>query len=383
MPFEVLSKDTETLARRGRLTTAHGEIDTPVFMPVGTQATVKAMRPEELKEMGTAILLANTYHLLLRPGPEVIKELGGLHRFMNWPGPILTDSGGYQVFSLAKLRRLKEEGVWFQSHLDGKEHLLSPEFAIEIQEALGSDVMMVLDECLPYPSERLRVAESMELTLRWARRSLIAKKKPELQLFAIVQGGTFVDLRQECLERLLEIRGESAGDEGDIFAGYALGGLSVGEPMELCYEMTERTAPGFPLHKPRYLMGVGMPEDLVKCIGYGIDMFDSVVPTRCARHGLVFTPQGRMYLRRSEFTKDPRPIMEDCLCYTCKNYSRAYLRHLSLSREILSAILNTLHNLHYYMNLLGQARLAIQAGEYQRFQKNFFSKLQKGDQSRD
>jgi queuine tRNA-ribosyltransferase len=381
MPFQLLQKDTQSQARLGRYETAHGVIETPVFMPVGTQATVKAMRPEELQQMGTQVILGNTYHLYLRPGHQVIQELGGLHRFMNWSKPILTDSGGYQVFSLAQMCKLKEEGVQFQSHLDGSSHLLSPELAIEIQEALGSDIMMVLDECLPYPSERSEVVRSMELTLRWARRCLVAARRSDSSLFGIVQGGVFPELRRECAERLIEtvISDTDSPASRHGFDGFALGGLSVGEPMELAYEITGQTTPCLPEDKPRYLMGVGMPQDIITCIGLGIDMFDCVVPTRCARHGLLFTPKGRLYIKKNEFIRDGRPIDEACRCYTCQNYSRAYLRHLSLSKEILSAILNTIHNLHYFLNLLTQARLAIEAGDFVGFQRKFFQELETGD----
>ena len=380
MAFTLLQKDSGTQARLGRYETAHGVIETPVFMPVGTQATVKAMRPEELRAMGASIILGNTYHLFLRPGHRIIEELGGLHRFMNWEGPILTDSGGYQVFSLAKMCKLSDAGVRFQSHLDGATHLLSPELAVEIQEALGSDIMMVLDECLPYPSERETVAQSLGLTVDWARRCLEAKRREDNSLFAIVQGGVYPELRAECAERLLALEDKpDALGRRRSFDGIAVGGLSVGEPMELAYGIVENLAPRLPAERPRYLMGVGMPEDIVTCIGLGIDMFDCVVPTRSARHGLLFTPQGRLYIKRAEFLRDSRPIDESCGCYTCKNYSRAYLRHLSLSKEVLSAVLNTIHNLHYFLNLLTQARLAIRAGDYAGFQRRFFSVLQTGE----
>jgi len=380
MAFQLLQKDPETRARLGRYSTSHGEIETPVFMPVGTQATVKAMRPDELKAMGASILLGNTYHLFLRPGHQVIKDLGGLHRFMHWEGPILTDSGGYQVFSLAKMCKLSEAGVQFQSHLDGSSHLLSPELAIEIQEALGSDIMMVLDECLPYPSEKAAVAKSLGLTVRWAERCLAAKRRGDSSLFAIVQGGVFPDLRKECAERLLELETRPLPNgEQRAFDGLAVGGLSVGEPMELAYETVAALESTLPEARPRYLMGVGMPQDIVTCIGLGIDMFDCVVPTRSARHGLLFTPQGRLYIKRAEFLRDSRPIDEKCTCYTCRNFSRAYLRHLSLSKEVLSAVLNTIHNLHYFLNLLTQARLAIRDGKYAEFQRHFFSKTQIGE----
>ncbi len=378
MSFELLRKDPATEARLGRYQTRRGAFDTPVFMPVGTVGTVKAMRPEELKSIGATIILGNTYHLYLRPGHEAMRTMGGLHRFMNWPGPILTDSGGYQVFSLAKMCKLKEEGVRFQSHLDGSSHLLTPELAIEIQEALGSDIMMVLDECLPYPSEESRVRESMDLTLRWARRCLEQKKDASASLFGIVQGSVYPKLRQECLERLVPI--EVDGPEGKkSFDGFALGGLSVGEPMELAYQITAEIAPRMPADKPRYLMGVGFPQDIVTCIGHGIDMFDCVVPTRCARHGTLFTADGRINIRSAAYTLDTSPIEADCACYTCRNFSRAYLRHLSLNKEILSAILNTIHNLHYFINLLGQARLAIRDGDYAGFARRFFARYQIGE----
>jgi queuine tRNA-ribosyltransferase len=377
--FQLIQEDKKTQARCGRYQTAHGVFETPVFMPVGTHATVKAMRPEDLAQLGARVILGNTYHLFLRPGHRVIEELGGLHRFMNWPGPILTDSGGYQIFSLAKRCKVQEDGVEFQSHLDGSRHMLTPELAVEVQEALGSDIMMVLDECLPYPSEKSEVARSIAMTTRWARRSLLAKKKNNGSLFAIVQGGMFHELRRESAERILEIRGEDATSGQDSpFDGFAIGGVSVGEPMDLGYEVVHELAPRLPKDKPRYLMGIGLPEDIITCIGYGVDMFDCVFPTRAARHGLLFTPRGRLYIRRGEFARDGRPIQENCPCYTCRHYSRAYLRHLSLSKEILSAILNTIHNLHYFLNLLGQARLAIQGGKFLNFQKEFFNQLQTG-----
>jgi queuine tRNA-ribosyltransferase len=375
--FQLLKKDPLTQARRGRYVTPHGAVETPVFMPVGTVGTVKAMRPEELREMGAQILLANTYHLYLRPGHETIRELGGLHRFMNWPGPILTDSGGYQVFSLAKKCRLREDGVEFQSHLDGSKHLLTPELAVQIQEALGSDIQMTLDECLAYPAEKDATRKSMELTLRWALRCLEARGKGEAALFGIVQGGTFPDLRKECAERLIATSSQSGQGRG--FDGFALGGLSVGEPMELAYEITAATAPLLPEERPRYLMGVGMPPDIVTCIGLGIDMFDCVVPTRCARHGTLFTAEGRINIQAAEHARDGNPVEAGCACYTCRHYSRAYLRHLSLNKEILSAILNTIHNLHYFLNLLGQARLAIEQGAYAQFQRRFFTRYKQGE----
>lgn len=369
--FTLEKTDSHTRARSGRYQTGHGSFATPVFMPVGTQGTVKAMRPEELRSMGAEILLGNTYHLFLRPGHETIQKLGGLHRFMNWEGSILTDSGGYQVFSLAKMCRVTEEGVEFQSHLDGATHHLTPELTIEIQEALGSDIMMVLDECLPYPAGREQIVNSMTLTVNWARRCFAARRNKNHHLFAIGQGGMDHDLRKECLQRLLDLELP--------FEGYAIGGISVGEPIDLGHEVMERIAPLMPEDKPRYAMGIGMPEDIVKAIGYGVDMFDCVAPTRSARHGLLFTPKGRLYVRNAASAGDGRPPQEDCTCYTCRNYSRAYLRHLSLAKEPLSAVLNTIHNLHYYLHLLDGARRAIAAGQFHEFQREFFNTLHTGE----
>lgn len=372
MSFELHKVDSHTAARLGQYRTAHGIFETPIFMPVGTQASVKAMRPEELRSLGAQIILGNTYHLFLRPGHQEIKQLGGLHQFMNWSGPILTDSGGYQVFSLAKRCKVKEEGVEFQSHLDGSKHFLTPQLTIEIQEALGSDIMMVLDECLPYPSERRKIEKSLDRTVHWAKACQQARYRQDNSLFAIVQGGMEHDLRRQCAERLLELQNNSQRP----FEGFAIGGVSVGEPMELGYEVMEQVAPQLPQKLPRYAMGIGMPEDIVTAIGFGVDMFDCVVPTRAARHGLLFTPEGRLYIRQARYALDKDPIQTDCVCYTCQNYSRAYLRHLSLAKEILSAILNTIHNLHYFLDLVGQARRAIAAGKYLDFQKDFFRRLQ-------
>ncbi|MCB1215056.1 MAG: tRNA guanosine(34) transglycosylase Tgt, partial [Deltaproteobacteria bacterium] len=328
MAFSLLKQDTKTRARLGRFETVHGSFETPIFMPVGTQATVKGMRTEELKNLGAQIILGNTYHLYLRPGHEIIRALGGLHDFMNWSGPILTDSGGYQVFSLAHRCKVKEEGVTFASHLDGSRHLLSPEKAIEIQEALGSDIMMVLDECLPYPTEKTRVRPSMELSVRWAKRCLEARSRQENSLFAIVQGAMEHDLRQECAERLQEIQlSQPREGQKTRFDGYAIGGVSVGEPIELGYEVVDRVTPFLPQNQARYAMGIGFPQDIVTMIGLGVDMFDCVVPTRSARHGLLFTKRGRVLIRQARYQQDPQPLDPDCPCYTCQNYSRAYLRH--------------------------------------------------------
>ncbi|GAB6064202.1 tRNA guanosine(34) transglycosylase Tgt [Deferrisoma palaeochoriense] len=358
--FSLLATDP-TGARRGRLHLAHGTVETPAFMPVGTQATVKAMTPEELEALGAEIILGNTYHLYLRPGCEVIRAFGGLHRFMHWDRPILTDSGGFQVFSLGPLRKVREEGVEFQSHLDGSRHLLTPEKVVEIQEVLGSDVMMVLDECPPHTAERPYLEESLARTHRWAERSLGARTRPELALFAILQGGVDPELRRRSAEFLRELP----------FEGYALGGLSVGEGQELMLRTVEATTPFLPPDKPRYLMGVGTPEDIVEAVARGVDLFDCVLPTRTARNGLLFTSRGRLVIKHARFERDPRPPDETCGCYTCRNYSRAYLRHLYKSREILASRLNTLHNLHFYLDLMRRIREAIEEGSFARFREAF------------
>ncbi|MDW7711754.1 MAG: tRNA guanosine(34) transglycosylase Tgt [Deferrisomatales bacterium] len=354
--FALLSQDPSG-ARRGRLRLLRGTVETPAFMPVGTLGTVKAMTPEELRGLGAEILLANTYHLYLRPGHEVVRELGGLHRFMNWPGPVLTDSGGFQVFSLAPLRKISEEGVVFRSHLDGSRHLLTPEGVVGIQEALGSDVMMVLDECPPHPSTRQYLESSLELSNRWALRSLAARSRPELGLFAILQGGMEPDLRRRAAEVLRE----------HPFDGYAVGGLSVGEGREVMLETLGAAVPHLPSDKPRYLMGVGTPLDIAEAVGRGVDLFDCVLPTRNARNGMLFTSQGRVAIKHARFERDPRPLDEACGCYTCRHYSRAYLRHLYQSREILASRLNTLHNLYYYQALMRRIRSAVESGSYARF----------------
>lgn len=363
MQFKIIKTTKNSKARTGKILTPHGEIQTPVFMPVGTQATVKALTPEELKEMGVEIILGNTYHLFLKPGHKVIQKLGGLHRFMNWDRPILTDSGGYQIFSLSKTLKVGLEGAFFQSPIDGgAPHLLTPELAVAIQEDLSADIMMVLDECLPYPAGQPQAKESMEISLDWARRSLEARQT-EAALFGIVQGGMYPNLRKEYVDRLLNIR---------TFDGYAIGGLSVGEPVEQMYELTFLCADSLPFDKPRYLMGVGTPQNLIECIDLGCDMFDCILPTRNARHGTIFTSKGVLHLRNGEYKEDPRPLDENCSCYTCQNYSRAYLRHLTLAKEILSARLCTLHNLHYYISLLRKARSAIEENRYSEFKKAFY-----------
>jgi queuine tRNA-ribosyltransferase len=364
LKFELIKKDPGSAARLGSLTTTHGRIDTPIFMPVGTQATVKAMTPEELVQIGSQIILANTYHLYLRPGHELIGRLGGLHRFMHWDRPILTHSGGFQVFSLGELRKISEEGVKFRSHIDGSSHFISPEVSIAIQEALGSDIAMVFDECPPYPAEYSYVKKSLELTTRWARRCKDAHKRPDQALFGIVQGGMHPELRSESARQLIDIG----------FDGYALGGLSVGEEKALMHEMMQECSEILPVDSPRYIMGIGAPEDLIEAINSGFDMFDCVMPTRNARNGALFTSFGRINIKSALYAEDQGAIDPECSCYVCRNYSRAYLRHLYRSQEILASRLNTWHNLHFYLNLMQQARGAIAAGEFASFRKEFYAK---------
>jgi len=349
-------------ARTGRMATAHGEVATPAFMPVGTGGAVKAVTAEELVRCGASIVLGNTYHLYLRPGHETVRELGGLHRFMHWSGPILTDSGGFQVFSLADLREIDDEGVRFRSHLDGSSHLLTPELSMEIQSALGSDVAMVLDECPAWPATREAVERAVARTTLWARRCKSAYRGPGVA-FGIVQGGTFPDLRRRSAEQLLELG----------FPGYAIGGLSVGEPDQRTFEVVEATAELLPRSGPRYLMGMGRPRDLVEAVARGVDLFECVMPTRNARNGNLFTSAGRINIKRAEFQKDPRPLDERCRCETCANYSRAYLRHLYLSGEILAARLHTIHNLTYYLDLMERMRSAIGEGRFEAFRREFLS----------
>lgn len=364
--YELLKKDKKTGARRGRIYTPHGIIETPVFMPVGTQATVKAMTPDELKEIVDArIILSNTYHLFLRPGDELIKEAGGLHKFMNWDRPILTDSGGFQVFSLADLRNITEEGVKFKSHLDGSEKFLSPEISMKIQNNLGSDIMMAFDECAPYPSDYDYTKKSMEMTTRWAKRCLEAHKNKEKQgLFGIVQGGMYKDLREQSAKEILEL---------DL-PGYAVGGLSVGEPKELMYEVLDYTVPLMPEDKPRYLMGVGSPDDLLEGVIRGIDMFDCVLPTRIARNGTAMTSQGKVVVRNAKYARDFTPLDPECDCYCCKNYTKAYIRHLVKANEILAARLITTHNLRFLLKLMEDVRQAIMEDRLLDFKDEFFTK---------
>ncbi|MFH1081110.1 MAG: tRNA guanosine(34) transglycosylase Tgt [Pseudomonadota bacterium] len=360
--FEILRQDTRSGARLGRIGTAHGKVSTPVFMPVGTQGAVKALMPETLKELGAGMILSNTYHLYLRPGHQLIRDLGGLHRFMHWKGPILTDSGGFQVFSLGALRKITPEGVLFQSHIDGSKHFLSPELAVSIQESLGSDIMMCLDDCTPYPATHREVEDSLALTLQWARRSRAARQSPEQALFGIIQGGMYPDLRKIAVEALTAIG----------FDGYALGGVSVGEPKDSMRAVVAEITPLLPCDRPRYLMGVGTPEDIVRCVGQGIDMFDCVMPTRSARNGLLFTNHEKVVIKHARYREDPLPIDSLCDCYTCRNYSRAYLRHLFMANEILAMVLNTIHNVRHYLALMERIRDAIRADCYPAFQEQFF-----------
>lgn len=352
---------TDNLARRGTLQVAHGSIETPAFMPVGTYGTVKAMSPLELQEIGAQIILGNTFHLWLRPGTEVITAHGGLHRFMGWDGPILTDSGGFQVFSLGALRKISEEGVAFQSPVNGDKCFLTPEESMRIQRALNSDIVMIFDECTPYPADESIAAGSMRLSLRWAERSKCAHEGNANALFGIVQGGMYEHLRDESLTQLVNIG----------FDGFAIGGLSVGEPKEDMLRILRHTAPQLPQHKPRYLMGVGTPEDIVEAVAHGMDMFDCVMPTRNARNGMLFTRHGDIKIKNAQYRMDTRPLDEHCACYTCRNFTRAYLHHLHRIGEILGARLNTIHNLHYYQQLMAEIRTSIEAGTFAAFVTSF------------
>lgn len=366
-PYTLLCRSSECAARRGEVRTRQGVIQTPVFMPVGTQGTVKAVTPENLEEMKAQIILGNTYHLFIRPGHELIEQFGGLHSFMNWKGSILTDSGGFQIFSLKELATITEEGAAFRSHLDGSKLFLSPEDAIHVQQALGSDIMMCLDTCIPFPATRDETIAATDLTTRWAARCRQAHSKRERLLFGIVQGGMHPDLRREHAAALIDIG----------FDGYAIGGLSVGEEKQLMHEMTEATVPALPGEYPVYLMGVGTPSDLVEGVWRGVDMFDCVMPTRNARNGSLFTSKGKLTIKNSRYRDDHGPLDEECTCYTCRNYSRAYLSHLFHAREILSYHLNTIHNLHYYLNLMADIRGAIERDSFARFRNDFYSKLER------
>jgi len=379
--FELFAQDRQTKARRGQLTTAHGVVDTPAFMPVGTKGSVKAVTPRELRELNAQIILGNTYHLFVRPSLEVIKHFGGLHAFMNWDGPILTDSGGYQIFSLAKLRNITEQGVSFQNHVDGTPAFISPEVAMEIQVTLGSDIAMALDECPPWPCEYEYAAKSAEMTTRWARRCKealqqreenVQRSTPNAQcpiqqlVFGIVQGATFDDLRRESAQAIVELG----------FDGYAIGGVSVGEPKEEMMRAVEASEPFLPNDKPRYAMGLGTPPQLFEMIARGMDMFDCVLPTRLARNGTAFTSTGTLNLKNAEFAMDKRPIEENCACPACGEFTRGYIRHLVKAEEILGLRLITLHNLHFYLELMRHAREAIQQGSFEQVRKDFVLKYE-------
>ena len=364
--FQIKSKSSESNARTGVITTGHGKVETPIFMPVGTLGSVKSVTPEELHDCGAQIILGNTYHLYLRPGTDIIELFGGLHGFMHWQGPILTDSGGFQLFSLAKLAKITEDGYAFQSHIDGSRHLLSPEKSIEIQHCLGSDIIMCLDQCTQYPATHEEAQEALALTTRWAQRCKRVWEQSQAKgaLFGIVQGGMYPELREKSLGDLMEIG----------FPGYAVGGLSVGEPKDLMRDMAARTIPMLPDQLPRYIMGVGTPADIVELVDMGADMFDCVMPTRNARNGQLFAATGTINICNSRFKYDTNPVEDSCGCYTCKHYSRAYLRHLYMARELLAYRLNTIHNLYYYLNLATQIRSAIQADQFKAFKTDFYKK---------
>ncbi len=368
--YELIKTCKQTGARLGRVTTPHGTFETPAFMPVGTQATVKGMSPDEMKEIEAEIILSNTYHLYMRPGQDIIKEAGGLHKFMNWDRPILTDSGGFQVFSLSDLRDIQEEGVTFKSHIDGSRHFISPEISIGIQNDLGADIIMAFDECTPYPCEHDYAKKSLERTTRWAQRCKDYHTNTENQaLFGIVQGGTFGDLREQSANELINIG----------FPGYAIGGLSVGEPKKDMFDMLDVTVPILPADKPRYLMGVGSPDYLLEGAIRGIDMFDCVLPTRIGRNGTVMTSKGRIIIRDNAYARDFTSLDPECDCYVCKNFSRAYIRHLLKAKEVLGIRLTTWHNLRFLMNLMKNVRQAIAEDRLGDFKEEFFSKYGYGD----
>jgi queuine tRNA-ribosyltransferase len=392
--FEVTSQDRKSKARSGCLVTRRGIIETPAFMPVGTQGSVKAVSPRELRELNAQIILGNTYHLFVRPGLEVIKHFGGLHSFMSWDGPILTDSGGYQIFSLVKLRKITEHGVAFQNHVDGTRAFISPEIAMEIQTALGSDIAMVLDECVPYPCEYDYAAKSAELTSRWAKRCRLWKEETAERptrsaqglteesamssqqsaidrhlLFGIVQGGTFEDLRKQSAQQIVDLN----------FDGYAVGGVSVGEPEEEMMHAVESTEPFLPADRPRYAMGLGTPPQLLELVARGMDVFDCVLPTRLARNGTAFTTTGTVNLKNAGFARDKSSIEENCACPACREFTRGYIRHLIKAEEILGLRLITLHNLHFYLNLMGRARREIECGTFNEFRKRFVAEYQTRD----
>ncbi|MGI5912407.1 MAG: tRNA guanosine(34) transglycosylase Tgt [Syntrophomonadaceae bacterium] len=361
--FEILNYDKKTAARRGRITTGHGVIDTPVFMPVGTQATVKTLTPEDLYEIGVQIILSNTYHLHLRPGEEIIQRAGGLHQFMNWKSNILTDSGGFQVFSLARLRSINDDGVIFNSHIDGSVHFLSPEKVMEIEQRLGADIVMCFDECAPYPCTHEEAEQAVVRTSLWARRCWEAHRQKDQTLFGIVQGNVFPELRQRSAKELMQLD----------FPAYAIGGLSVGEPKEDMYTILELMHELLPINKARYLMGVGSPEDLVEGVRRGVDMFDCVLPTRLARHGTAYTTQGKITVRNASYADDFGPLDSDCQCYVCRNYSRAYLRHLIKAEELLAHRLLSYHNIYFLVKLMENIRDAIKKGNFTDFYHHFIN----------
>ena len=367
--FDLLTTDAASLARRGTLYTTHGIVPTPVFCPVGTQATVKSLTPRDLQELGAPMILSNTYHLYLRPGADVIGRLGGLHTFMGWYGPILTDSGGFQVFSLEGLRQVSDDGVTFRSHIDGSEHRFTPEKVVEIQETLGSDIAMVLDECAR-PDDRAYIVEAMHRTHLWAERCLAAHTRQDQALFGIVQGGIYEDLRAESARALTSLG----------FPGYAIGGLSVGESKADMLRILDHVTPLLPEDRPRYLMGVGSPEDLIEGVARGIDIFDCVLPSRLGRNGSVFTPAGRMNLRNARFKEDPAPIQEGCTCYTCQHFTRAYLRHLTIAKELLASHLSTLHNVHFLLDLMLRIRHSIEEGTFADLRQEFLAQYQVVDE---
>jgi queuine tRNA-ribosyltransferase len=376
--FELASQDRESKARRGHLITTHGIIETPAFMPIGTQGSVKAVSPRELRELNAQIILGNTYHLFVRPGLDVIKHFGGLHNFVSWDGPILTDSGGFQIFSLAKLRKITDEGVEFQNHIDGSRAFISPEIAMEIQAALSTDIAMVLDECVPYPCEYDYAARSAEMTTRWAKRCRDWKQRDretakrgfaDSMLFGIIQGGTFNDLRRASAQALVELG----------FDGYAIGGVSVGEPEDEMMHAIESAEPLLPPDKPRYAMGLGTPPQMLEMIARGMDMFDCVLPTRLARNGTAFTAAGTLNLKNAEFALDKKPIEENCACSACQEFTRGYIRHLIKAEEILGLRLITLHNLHFYLNLMSQARTEIERGTFDHLRKTFVAEYKTRD----
>lgn len=367
-----------TAARAGLLRTPHGTLETPVFMPVGTQGTVKGLMPRDLQALGAQIILGNTYHLWLRPGAEVLRSQGGLRSWMAWPGPLLTDSGGFQVFSLADIRTIQEEGVHFQSHLDGTRLLMTPEVSIDMQEAIASTIMMVLDVCPALPATREALQEAMDRSTRWAERCLRARKPDTGALFAIVQGGLETDLRRQHIETLAALQVEDVQGQRHEFDGLALGGFSVGESPEEMDPIIRAITPHLPEDRPRYLMGIGRPQDLLNGIAAGIDMFDCVMPTRNARNGTLFTQHGAVHIKNARFQKDTRPLEEDCPCYTCQNFSRSYLRHLHQSHEILASVLSSLHNLSFYIRLMSQARQAILEGRFENFRRDRLERMNAG-----